>query len=189
MLTKTKPSPFTDAHNHERCPVLESKALRYQHNHRRASDRSTNKAPFRLAAKITPRTGKLDSRYTSARVEKSANGSSICWDCSFTLGSYLQGAQRLGWRLGSSNCFHGDPSVRTATSLYLARGPEWMQWVSLVHKGLFHHRLIRAFTPTLSILERKHPLLATDLSVGPCDADSIFEVEHLTMQMVECWML
>lgn len=96
------------------------------------------KAWFRLAAKITRRTGKLDSRYTSARAEKSANGSSICWDCSFTPGSYLRGVQRLGWRLGSRNCFRGDPGVRTTTSLYLARGPEWMKWVSLVHKGFFH---------------------------------------------------
>lgn len=60
-----------------------------------------------------------------------------------------------------------------------------MQRVSMVHKGSFHHRLIRAFTPTLSALEWKHPLLATDLSVGPCDADSVSEVEPLTMQIVE----
>ncbi len=84
------------------------------------------------------------------------------------------------------NCCHSDPSVRATASLYLARGPVWMQRVSLAHKGSFHHRLIRAFTPTRSVLEWKHPLLAADLSVGPGDADSISEVEPLTMQMVEC---
>lgn len=88
-------SPFTNTPINERCPVLKSKALRYQHDH---SDRSANKASFRLAAKIMPKTGKIDSRYTAARAEKPANGSSICWDGSFTPGSYLQGVQRLSWR-------------------------------------------------------------------------------------------
>ncbi len=67
------------------------------------------------------------------------------------------------------NCCHSDPSVRATTSLYLARGPAWMQRVSLAHKGSFHHQLIWAFTPTLSVLEWKHPQPAIDLSVGPCD--------------------
>lgn len=42
-----------------------------------------------------------------------------------------------------------------------------------------------AFTPKLSVLEWKNPLLAADLSVGPCDAELVSEVDPRTMQIAE----
>lgn len=69
---------------------------------------------------------------------------------SFMSGSYLRGVQRLGWQLGNCNCCQGDPSVRTTTSLYLAKGPVWMKRVRMVYKESFHCRLIQAFTLTRS---------------------------------------